>query len=64
MVETKYGTGRFRILVYHPTVLIRDSHIDVEVPLEAPANMSDGVSDFLQVLGDKFMEQELEKLID
>jgi hypothetical protein len=55
MVET-YGTGKFRILVYHPTVLIMDSYVDVDAPIQAPANMADGISEFLQVLDSKFME--------
>jgi hypothetical protein len=56
MVETMYGTEKFRILVYHPTVLIMDSYIDFDQPIKAPADMADGISEFYLLLDSKFME--------
>ena len=64
MVEQMYGTGTFRVLLYHTTVLIRNSYRDVDALLPWPADTPDGTSKLWYMLSPGFMEKEMTKLRD
>ena len=57
-----YGIATFRVLLYHTSVLIRNSYRDIEAPLKWPPGTPDGTPKLALTLSPKFMEHEMTKL--
>ena len=64
MVENMYGTGSFRVLLYHPSVLIRNSYRNVGAPIKWPPGTPDGTTKLILLLNPYFMEQQMTLLAD